>query len=216
MVEAELADRVSEELRRDPRIDSAGIAVSASGGEVLLRGTVGSFHQKREAAKAAARVSGVVSVSNRIDVDILTHERREDADLRGDVLEALMLDAQVPMSVDAYVEDGWVTLTGEVDWQYQSDEAERVAGNVMGVREVLNHILAGQGGGVAEDVDEKIRTAFLRDARLDAEHLQIDVSDGTITLTGQVQSAQERDAAVAAAWSAPGVRAVDDRLTLRA
>src|SRR5690348_6921194 len=98
MAEADLAHRVTDALLQDPRIDSTGVAVSATDGAVILRGTVGSFHQKREAAKAAARVPGVVSVSNRIDVEILTQERREDADLRGDVLEALMLNSQVPMS----------------------------------------------------------------------------------------------------------------------
>ena len=216
MAEAELAHLVNDALLQDPRTGSPGIAVSATGGAVVLRGTVGSFHQKRAAAKAAARVPGVVSVSNRIDVEILTDERREDADLRGDVLEALMLDSQVPMSVDANVEDAWVTLTGDVDWPYQREEAERVAGNVMGVREVLNHIRVGSASDIADDVAGTIRTAFLRDARVDAERLMVDVSNGIITLTGRVHSAQERAAAVAAAWSAPGVRAVDDRLDVRA
>lgn len=213
---ADLARRVTNALLQDPRIDSTGIAVSADEGAVILRGTVGSFHQKREATKAARRVPGVASVSNRVDVEILTSDRREDADLRGDVLEALMLDAQVPMSVDAYVEDAWVTLTGEVEWSYQREEAEHVAGNVMGVREVLDHIqVKGSPGEVADEVEERIRTSFQRNARVDAEHLRVDVSNGTITLSGRVHSAQEHEAALAAAWSFPGVRAVADRLVVR-
>ena len=214
MTDEELTRSVSDELFWDPRIDSDGIAVSADGGVVTLRGTIGSFHQKREATKAAERVAGVLSVENRIDVELLTHERREDADLRGDVLEALMLDAQVPTSVDAHVGNGRVVLTGGVDWQYQRDEAERVAGNVPGVTHVTNEILLNDTTYVADDVERRIRKAFQRNARLDAEHLQVAVWEGTIVLTGQVHSREEHDTAVAAAWSAPGVRQVADRLTV--
>ena len=214
MTDEELAGSVREELLWEPRVDDEGIAVSVTHGIVTLRGTVGSFHQKREAAKAAERVRGVVSVRNEIDVEILTHQRRQDADLRGDVLEALMLDAQVPTCVDADVADGSVYLSGEVDWQYQRDEAERVAGNVPGVAEVVNEILLSDTSDLADDVERRIRKAFLRDARLDAERLEVAVADGTIRLTGRVHSWQERDAAVAAAWAARGVRNVDDRLTV--
>ena len=214
MTDEDIARSVAEELLRDPKIDDEGVAVSAVDGMVLLRGTVGSFHQKREATKAAERVSGVVSVDNRIDVEILTHERREDADLRGDVLEALMLDSQVPMTVNARVADGCVVLTGDVQWQYQREEAERVAGNVPGVRAVVNEILPADSMQVRDDVEHRIRKAFLTTARLDAEHLDVAVADGTITLTGKVQSAREHDEAVAAAWAIAGVRCVDDRLTV--
>jgi osmotically-inducible protein OsmY len=214
MTDEELARSVSDELRYDPRIDSAGVAVSAREGVVTLRGTVGSFHQKREGTKAAERVDGVVAVRNRIDVELLTGERREDADLRGDVLEALMLDAQVPTTVDADVADGSVVLTGEAEWQYQRDEAEHVAGNVPGVRELQDQIVLDDTTYLSSDVAQTIRQAFVRTARLDAEHLDVATQDGTITLSGNVHSRQEHDAAVAAAWAAPGVRDVDDRLTV--
>ena len=214
MTDEELARSVADQLYWDPKIDSQGVAVSAADGNVILRGTVGSFHQKAEATKAAERVRPVVAVRNQIDVQILTHERREDADLRGDVLEALMLDAQVPMTVDARVGNSCVVLTGEADWQYERDEAERVAGNVSGVREVVNAILLNGSTALGADVERTIRRAFARSARLDAERLDVTVTDGTITLTGQVQSRPEHDEARAAAWSAPGVRSVDDRLTV--
>jgi len=214
MTDEDIARSVAEELSRDPKIDDEGVAVSAVDGTVLLRGTVGSFHQKREATKAAERVRGIMAVDNRIDVEILTHERREDADLRGDVLEALMLDSQVPMTVNARVADGCVVLSGDVQWQYQREEAERVAGNVPGVRAVVNEILPGDSLQVRDDVERRIRKAFLTTARLDAEHLDVAVADGTITLTGKVQSDREHDDAVAAAWAIAGVRSVDDRLTI--
>jgi osmotically-inducible protein OsmY len=158
MTDEELARSVSDELLWDPKVDDEGVAVSVANGVAMLRGTVGSFHQKREAAKAAERVRGVVSVENEIDVAILTHQR-EDADLRGDVLEALMLDAQVPTSVDAEASDGCVLLAGEADWQYDRDEAERVAGNVAGVREVVNEILLRDTAHIADDVERTIRKA---------------------------------------------------------
>jgi osmotically-inducible protein OsmY len=212
MTDEDVARGVAEELSWDPKIDDQGIAVSVLDGIVTMRGTVGSFHQKREATKAAERVRGVVAVANRIDVEILTHERREDADLRGDVLEALMLDSQVPMTVNARVADGCVLLSGDVQWQYQREEAERVAGNVAGVRGVVNEILPADSRQVSDDLERRIRKAFLTTARLDAEHLGVAVADGTITLSGKVQSVREHDEAVAAAWAIVGVRSVDDRL----
>jgi osmotically-inducible protein OsmY len=107
--------------------------VSADDGVVTLAGMVGSVRQKREAGKAAERVHGVVLVNNELDVWIRTEHRREDADLRRDVLQALALDDEVPATVDVRVDDGFVTLVGTARWQHERDEAEFVAGNVLGV-----------------------------------------------------------------------------------
>jgi osmotically-inducible protein OsmY len=114
-VDSELTSDVSDELFWDPKVDGEAIAVSASGGEITLRGTVGSLREKREARKAAQRVLGVISVDNQLQVRLMNDERREDAELRGDVLQALMLDSLVPKTVDAKVDDGFVTLSGSVD-----------------------------------------------------------------------------------------------------
>jgi len=214
MNDQELAANVIDELFWDPKIETESIAVSANGGVVTLRGTVGSFRQKREAKKAAERVWGVVSVDNEIDVELMGEQRQEDADLRGDVLQALMLDSQVPTSVDAWVEDGVVTLSGTVDWQYQGDEAEFVAGNLAGVVAVENDIYLADTTPSPDDVEHNIKKAFSRNAKLDADQLTVATSNGTITLSGQVRSWDEHDAAVAAAWAGPGVMAVDDLLTV--
>jgi osmotically-inducible protein OsmY len=123
---ADLTAYVNDELFWDPKVDNAAIAVSADDGKITLRGTVGSLREKREAKKAAQRVYGVVSVDNQLQVRLLTDGGRLDADIRGDVLQALALDSLVPQSVDAKVDDGFVTLTGTVDWQYQRDEAGQV------------------------------------------------------------------------------------------
>jgi osmotically-inducible protein OsmY len=214
MTNEELERSVSAELAWDPKIDSRAVVVSARDGIVTLRGTVGSFRQLREAKKAAERVRGVVFVNNDLDVEIMTEERREDADLRGDVLHALMLDSVVPTDVDATVKDGFVTLTGGVDWQHQRDEATFVAGNVPGVTGVDDQIRLNRPTPVAGDVQHGIKRAFERDAKLDADDLVITISSGTVTLTGTVRSWSERDAAIAAAWAAPGVTTVNDGLTV--
>jgi len=209
-----LEQNVADELLWDPKIDSEAVAVAADDGTITLRGTVGSFRQKREAQKAAERVFGVVAVDNQLDVRILNERRREDADVRGDVLQALMLDTLVPDAVDATVKDGLVTLTGTASWQYQRDEAAFIAGNVLGVLGVQNDIYLDNPGPYAGDVQDAIKKALERDAKLDSDSVTVGTVDGTAILTGNVRSWAEHDSAVAAAWAAPGVTAVDDRLSI--
>ncbi len=203
---------VADELRWDPKIDSEGIAVSVDMGIVTLRGTVGSFRQKREAKRAAERVYGVADVNNALDVRVLTAHRREDAELRGEVLHALVLDALVPSTIDATVKEGIVTLTGTAEWHYQREEAEFVAANVLGVIDIENDIDVVSPVPDAGEIHHSITRALERDAKLDADNIAVSSSHGKVTLTGNVRSWSERDAAVAAAWSAPGVINVDDRL----
>ncbi len=131
----ELQRWVSEELYWDPKVDSAAIAVSAHDGETTLRGTVGSFREKREAQSDAERVYGVKSVKNELKVRILTEHAREDADLRGDVLKALMLDSLVPRTIDARVDDGWVSSWSE------HDAAIAAAWAAPGVTSVDDHVV---------------------------------------------------------------------------
>ncbi len=214
MTDEALALSVKDELFWDPKVDGEKIAVSADDGTITLRGTVGSFRQKRDAKKAAERVHGVVYVENDLTVRILTESRRADADLRGDVLQALLLNSLIPTTVDAKVGDGYVTLSGAVDWQYQRDEAAYVAGNILGVTGVDNEILVGGDGLTTSGVSDAIQKAFKRDAKIDADNLTVAASDGTVTLSGSVRSWSEHDAAVAAAWSGPGVIIVNDRLTV--
>jgi osmotically-inducible protein OsmY len=214
MNNAELEVNVIDELFWDPKIDNSGVAVSADNGTITLRGTVGSFRQRREAVKAAERVFGVMKVNDQLDVRILTEQRREDADLRADVLQALTLDGLVPSSVDVSVSKGFVTLTGSANWQYQRDEAEFVAGNIPGVIAMEDNIsLTGPPPG-ATDVAHSIKKALVRDARLDADNLDVEATNGKIRLKGTVSSWPEHDAAVAAAWAAPGVKTVEDRIAV--
>jgi osmotically-inducible protein OsmY len=208
----DLVTYVSDELFWDPKIDSEAIAVSADGGNVTLRGTVGSLREKREAKNAAERVYGVTGVENKLQVRLMSDSKRDDAELRGDILQALMLDALVPKSVDAKVDDGFVTLTGTVDWQYERDEAEFVATNIFGVLDVLDEIVLTSPKPNAGDVKESIKGAFKRNAKLDADDLSVTTSNGTVTVEGTVGSWSEHDEAIDAAWAAPGVRRVDDQI----
>ena len=209
-----LEQNVIDELFWDPKVDSEAIAVATDDGTVTLRGTVGSFRQKREAQKAAERVFGVVYVDNELEVRILNEQRREDAEVRGDVLQALMLDSLVPETVEANVKDGFVSLTGVASWQYQREEAAFIAGNVLGVLGVDNDIYLENPGPYAGDVKDSIKKALERDAKLDSDRVGVETVDGTAVLTGSVRSWAEHDSAVAAAWAAPGVTAVDDQLSI--
>jgi len=208
----DLERSVTDELYWDPKVDNAAIAVSADDGVVTLRGTVGSFRQKREATQDAERVFGVESVKNDLQVRIMNQDRRDDAELRGDVLQALMLDSVVPSTIDAKVDDGMVTLTGTANWQFERDEAEFVAANVLGVVSVDDEIDLVPPSPTAGDVQHSIKKAMERNAKLDADSVSVDSSNGTITLDGTVSSWADHDEAVSAAWAAPGVTNVKDHI----
>ncbi len=208
----ELARYVTDELYWDPKVDSSALAVSVDDGVVTLRGTVGSFREKQEAKHDAERIYGVKDVKNEIDVRILNEQRRSDAELRGAVLQAMMLDSLVPSTIDAKVDNGVVTLTGKANWQFQREEAESVAGNLLGVMGVEDEIELIAPGPTAHDVEHSIKKAMERNAKLDAESVSVESSDGTITLRGTVSSWADHDEAVAAAWAAPGVTKVKDHI----
>jgi len=210
----QLVADVTDELFWDPKVDNLAIAVSADDGTVTLRGTVGSLREKREAKKAAERVYGVSSVDNQLKVRLMNDSKREDAELRGDVLQALMLDSLIPKTIDAKVSDGLVTLSGTASWQYQRDEAEFVASNIVGALDVFDDIELKHPEPSAGDVQESIGKAFKRNAALDAEDLHISTSNGTVTVKGTVGSWAEHDEAMDAAWAAPGVTSVHDDLTV--
>jgi osmotically-inducible protein OsmY len=212
MSDYDLELSVSEELGWDPKVDSGAIAVSADDGVVTLRGTVGSFRQKREAKQDAERVYGVKTVDNQLEVRILNEDRRDDADLRGSVLQALMLDSIVPSTIDAKVDAGWVTLTGTAEWQFQRDEAEFMAANILGVVAVNNDVELVGPAPSAGDVKHSIKKAMERSAKLDADSVSVESSNGTVTLRGTVSSFADHDEAVAAAWAAPGVTDVKDHV----
>jgi osmotically-inducible protein OsmY len=212
MTDDDLRRDVAAELCWDPRMDSAAIEVLAASGVVTLRGTVASLWHKRAGGNAAARVRGITRVANELRVQIPDRDRRDDEDLRGDVLEALMLEGAVPMTVDAQARDGLVTLTGTVEWHYQCEAAESRTASVPGVVGIDNVIALAQAPD-ARAAGNAISCAFRRDAVLDAGGLSVETfSGGLVVLSGTVSSWAAHDHAVAAAWSSPGVTDVDDRI----
>jgi osmotically-inducible protein OsmY len=204
---------VNDELFWDPKLDNAAIAGSANDGQITLRGSVGSLREKRDAQKAAHRVYGVTAVDNQLQVTLMNDQKRADADLRGDVLQALTLDSLIPPTINATVTDGYVTLTGTATWQYQRDEAEYVAANIVGALDVLDQIQVTPTP-KAGDVQTSIAKAFKRNAAFDANDLTVTTNNGTITINGAVHSWAEHDEAIDAAWAAPGVTNVCDNMTI--
>jgi osmotically-inducible protein OsmY len=212
MTDDDVRRGVAAELCWDPRVDSAAIEVSAASGTVTLRGTVASLWHKRAGGNAAARVRGVTRVANHLSVQIPDRDRRDDEDLRGDVLEALMLEGSVPMTVDAQARDGFVTLTGTVEWHYQREAAESRTASVPGVVGIDNAIALAQAP-QARPAADAISCALQRDAVLDADGISVETSSGgLVILSGTVSSRAAHDHAVAGAWSAAGVTDVDDRI----
>jgi osmotically-inducible protein OsmY len=210
----DLTADVNEELFWDPKVDNAAIAVSANDGQITLRGNVGSLREKREAQKATQRVYGVTSVDNQLHVQLMDDQNRADAELRGDVLQALMLDSLVPATIDATATDGYVTLTGTATWQYERDEADYVAANVAGALDVFDEIQITPTTAKADDVQNSITKAFKRNAAFDANDLTITTNNGSVTINGTVHSWAEHDEALDAAWAAPGVTTVYDDMTI--
>ena len=212
MKDDDLRRDVAAELSWDPQVGSEAIEVSAASGVVTLRGTVTSIRLKRAGGRAAARVRGVTRVANELRVQIPDKDRRDDEDLRGDVLEALMLDVSVPMTVDAQARDGLVILTGTAQWHCQREAAEFRTANVPGVAGIDNAISLTQTPD-AREARDAIHAAFRRDAALEPDGLSVETSsDGLVILSGTVSCWAAHDHAVACAWSAPGVIQVDDRI----
>ena len=214
MKDDDLKSHVAAEFSWDPQVDSDAIEVSAASGTVTLRGTVASLRLKRAGGTAAARVRGVTRVANELQVQIPDTDLRDDEDLRGDVLEALMLDSSVPMTVDAQARDGLVILTGTAQWHYQREAAEFRTANVPGVAGIDNAITLTQTPD-AREARAAISAAFRRDAALEADGLSVETfGDGLVILSGTVSSLAAHDHAVATAWAAPGITQVDDRIRI--
>lgn len=205
---------VLEELDWDPNVDSGDVAVAANGGAVTLWGTVGSVRHMRQAQDAARRVRGVTSVRNYLKVRRLGNGPGEDTEIRAAVLLALMLNATIPETIQVDVASEVAHLSGTATWQWQREEAVHVCEAVPGVRGIADEIALVPAPALA-DIRRSIIAAYRRNAGLARQLLLVDaLASGIVILSGAVTSWGEHDAAVAAAWSAPGVTRVDDRILL--
>jgi osmotically-inducible protein OsmY len=212
--DAQIQSDVLAELKWEPRVKPNEIGVSVKDGVVSLTGWVDSYTKKWAAEEAAHRVRGVKAVANDLEVRLPSSSERTDADIAQAAVRALEWDAFLPSGkVQVTVSQGWVTLKGEVEWQYQKHDAERVVRRLMGVKGVSNLITV-RAGLAASDLKRKIEQALVRSAELDAERITVDVEGSKVILRGTVRSWAERQEAERAAWAAPGVLSVDNRITI--
>jgi osmotically-inducible protein OsmY len=212
--DANIRRNVELELQWEPSVDEKKIGVIVNDGVVTLTGEVPHYWGRWNAEDAAKRVKGVRAIANELAVSMPATGVRTDSDIAAAAAHALRWHASISDSpITPVVKDGWVTLSGKVSLGYQKASAENALRNLMGVKGITNDITVASQIAVG-DVKQKIEDAFKRHALLDAKDIEVKVADSTITLKGNVHSWQERDDAAQAAWAAPGVVNVDNRITV--
>lgn len=207
-----LQQDVLDELDWDPKVDAAHIGVAASDGSVTLSGHVGNYPAKYAAANAARRVRGVRAIADEIKVHLPSEFRRDDSDIAERIAHVLEWNISVPSEgIQAKVSGGFVTLSGEVDWEFQRRQVEKQVRHVAGVTGVSNAIKIKERANVP-DIKAKIENALQRHAKLETSRVRVTVDGDKVTLDGDVSAIFERDLIERAAWTAPGVRHVVDHL----
>jgi len=211
MSDLDVREGVRSALDWSPKIDATQISVSVNGGAVSLTGNVPSYLQKWDAERIAKQVYGVTGVANDLTVNYIGGDAR-DPELLQRVLQSLNWNLEVPSnSVKPTVTNGWVTLSGTVNWNFQREAAESSVRNLSGVKGVADQITL-ENRPAPKDVDKRIADALSRNAQLDARRITVTTDGGTAVLDGTVSSWAERDEAETAAWSAPGVQNVTNNL----
>jgi osmotically-inducible protein OsmY len=212
--DSEVERDVKDELAWDPDLDATDIAVSVKKGVVTLTGFVKSYTDKYEAEAAAKRVAGVVAIANDIEVRLPSVDERPDPEIARDAVAAIK--SQLPISsekIKVVVKNGWITLEGQVEWQYQRSAAENAVRRIKGVKGVINSVQLKPHTEPSE-IKRKIQEAFRRNAEVDANRIVVEADGGVVTLNGPVRSWIEREEAERAAWAAPGVTSVVDQIVV--
>ena len=210
--DTQLQNDVLAELHWDPAIEAAAVGVIAKDGVVTLTGHLSSFAEKYAVERAVRRVKGVKAMAIELSVRLAAGYERTDADIAMAAERALEWNALVPVNkISPMAEKGWVTLNGEVEWEYQRRAAERAVRNLLGVTGVSN-LVSVNPKIVPVDVERKIHDALVRQGDREAKQIEVVVDGPQVTLQGKVHSWAERIAAQGAAWSAPGVTRVVNNL----
>lgn len=213
--DASLRDDIIEELNWEPSVDSSKIGVAVKDGIITLSGTVPSLIEKMDAEKAVKRVEGVRAVVQNIDVKLKSSSIRTDAEIAEVAIKNLKWNTNVPEeNIILKVEHGWITLEGEVLWNYQKEAAKSAVKGLIGVKGVNNFIKV-KSKIQPENLTQKIKNSFLRNASIDADNVKVEVIGNKAILKGTVQSWAEKRQAEKAVWSAPGIFEIENKLEIK-
>jgi osmotically-inducible protein OsmY len=213
--DADIKRDVEAELQSDPDIESADLGVAVKDGVATLTGFTHSYSQKWQAEADVKRVRGVIAVANDIEVRLPILSQRPDPEIARDIVTALK--HELPDSfehVKAVVKDGWVTLEGEVEWNYLRQRAESATRRVRGVKHIKNSIRLNPTVAAPSEIRKKIEEALLRSAEVDANRIKVEIDKDKVILRGKVRSWAESDEAERAAWTAPGVLHVENQIVV--
>jgi osmotically-inducible protein OsmY len=214
--DTEVQNDVMEELKWEATINSikaTDIGVACRSGIVTLTGVVDSYSKKLAAEKATMRVAGVKAVANDIEVKLWSGFKKNDTDIAETILNAIKWSTSIPEEkVKVKVDEGWVTLEGDVEWEFQRYACKNAVEDLRGVRGVTNNIKVIATEPAINEIKEMIRSAIRRNAVMDANKIEVDISGTQVILKGEVRSLAEKNDAEEAAWSARGITQVDNRL----
>jgi len=213
--DSQLLRDAQDQLRWEPSVRDEEIGVAAKDGVLTLSGHVPSYADKYAAVRAVERVVGVKAVADEIAVKLPSAYARTDTELAHEAVNALKWDVQVPDErIRVTVRRGWITLEGDVEWQYQRTAAERAVRNLTGVQGVIDSVAVKPKHVSELDVSQKIKDALRRSADQEADRISVETHDGSVTLKGTVRTFTERRDAERAAWGTPGVTKIDDRIVV--
>lgn len=214
MSDKTLRQAVMDELEWDPSFNAQHIGVAVEEGVVTLTGHVGSYVERLAAEKAVKRVKGVRAIAEEIDVRFPNDKKTSDDQIARRALDVIAWDSTIPKDkIQIKVQNGFVTLSGEVDWFYQRDDAEAAVRKLTGVKGLSNEVkVKPQVRGT--DIKQRIETALKRNAEVEADAIKVTVQEGRVILDGKVKAWYERELAERTAWSAPGVISVEDRISI--
>jgi len=210
----EILNDVQDELKWDPYLSSSEIGVSVKNGIVTLTGIVDSYWKKLSAENTVKKISGVTAVVQKIEVNLSESGKRKDTEIAEAIQNAFKWSVLIPKDkIKVKVENGWVTLEGDVEWEFQKNAARKAVEKLEGVLGVTNYIRVAPKASPT-DIKQKIKSAFLRSATFDSDRIQVDVDGSTVILKGKVRSWAEWKEAEREAWLAPGVTKVENDIVI--